>query len=93
MSKITKNNISFKIGNSVRVNNGTLCPDVEDLNIGGWQGRVSEVTEEEVAKTVEKIHKIYSWSWLGEEGLRIQKVFAGVDEEVRWNFLEHGRII
>lgn len=47
MSEITKNNIIFKIGDSVRVNNGTLCPDVEDLNIGGWQGRVSKVTEDE----------------------------------------------
>jgi len=135
MSEITKNNIIFKIGDSVRVNNGTLCPDVEDLNIGGWQGRVFEViededsniliciewdsitlknmpgyyieqcgregfdhltmnleaedieltksrdTEEDVSKTVEIIHKIYSWSWLGEEGKRIQKVLASVDEE------------
>lgn len=135
MSEITKNNIIFKIGDSVRVNNGTLSPDVKDLNIGRWQGRVSKITEDEdryvliciewdsitlknmpgyyieqcgregfdhltmyleaeeieltksrdteedVAKTVEKIHKIYSWSWLGEEGKRIQKVLAGVDEE------------
>ncbi|SNQ59052.1 hypothetical protein MNV_1050012 [Candidatus Methanoperedens nitroreducens] len=25
--------------------------------------------------------KTHSWSWLGEEGKRIQKVLTGVDEE------------
>ncbi len=39
-----KNDI--KIGDSVKVKNGVPCPDQKDLCIGGWQGRVSEITED-----------------------------------------------
>ncbi len=37
----------FKVGNSVKVKEGMPCPDMEDLIIGGWQGRVTEVYEYE----------------------------------------------
>jgi hypothetical protein len=128
-----KNRSSLKIGNSVRVKEGMPCPDLEDLCIGGWQGRVSEIgddndgngliyirwdsitlknmpryfidqceeegfeyermylwpedvelaecrdTEEDVAKATKKRPKRHSWSWLGEEGKRIQRVLADVD--------------
>ena len=130
-----KNSSSLKIGDSVKVREGTMCPDLEDLHIGGWQGRVSEIgeddsgtdlicirwdsitlknmpryfidqseeegleytkmdlwpedveqaecrdTEEDVAKIHAGISKRHSWSWLGEEGKRIQKVLADVDED------------
>jgi hypothetical protein len=62
-----KNSRSLKVGDSVKVKGGMQCPDLADLCIGGWQGRVSELGED--------------WSWLGEEGKRIQKVLAGVDED------------
>ena len=39
--------LSLKIGDSVKVKEGTMCPDLEDLCIGGWQGRVSEVGEDD----------------------------------------------
>ena len=129
-----KERSSLKIGNSVRVKEGMPCPDLEDLCIGGWQGRVSEIgedddgnglicirwdsitlknmpryfidqseeegfeyermflrpedvklaerrdTEEDVAKIIAERPKRHSWSWLGEEGKRIQRVLADVDE-------------
>ena len=129
-----KHSTSLKIGDSVRVKEGMPCPDLEDLCIGDWQGRVSEIgeddsgnglicirwdsitlknmprnfidqseeegleyermyiwpedvelaerrdTEEDVAKATKKSSKSHSWSWLGEEGKRIRKVLADVDE-------------
>jgi len=30
---------------SVKVKSGILCPDLEGLCIGGWQGRISEITD------------------------------------------------
>ena len=129
-----KKRSSLKIGDSVRVKEGVLCPDLEDLCIGGWQGRVSEIgeddsgndlicirwdsitlknmpryfidqseeegfeyermylwpedvelaerrdTEEDVAKILAESPKRRSWRWLGEEGKRIRRVLADVDE-------------
>jgi hypothetical protein len=37
-------------------------------------------TEEDAAKATKKSSKRHSWSWLGEEGKRIQRVLADVDE-------------
>jgi hypothetical protein len=34
----------FKIGDPVRVKAGMLYPDVPDLDISGWQGRVTDVS-------------------------------------------------
>jgi len=39
--------INLKKGDSVRVKKGIMCPDYKGLGIGGWQGRVSEITEDE----------------------------------------------
>ena len=38
-------------------------------------------SEKDVGEALEEISRSHSWSWLGEEGKRIQKVLAGVDEE------------
>jgi len=35
----------FKIGNSVKVKEGVICPDHDSLCIGGWQGRIFEIEE------------------------------------------------
>ena len=45
-----KKRSSLKIGNSVRVKEGMPCPNLEDLCIGGWQGRVSEIGEDDDGK-------------------------------------------
>lgn len=37
----------FKVGDSVKVKEGTVCPDMQDLIIGGWQGRISEITKDD----------------------------------------------
>lgn len=133
--KRKKKSAGLKIGDSVRVKEGVPCPDLEGLCIGGWQGRVSEIgeddkgkdlicirwdsitlknmprsfidqseeegvdyarmyltpedveraesrdNEEDAANVNQKILKSHSWSWLGEEGKRIQKVLAGIDED------------
>jgi hypothetical protein len=125
---------NLKMGDSVKVKEGTMCPDLKDLCIGGWQGIISEIgedddgndlicirwdsitlknmpryfvdqneeegleyarmylwpedvelvecrdTEEDAAKATKKSSKRHSWSWLGEEGKRIQRVLADVDE-------------
>lgn len=42
-----RNSISLEIGDSVKVREGIMCPDLEDLCIEGWQGKVSEVGEGE----------------------------------------------
>ena len=33
----------IKIGDTVVVKDGIMCPDIESLSIAGWQGRVSDV--------------------------------------------------
>jgi hypothetical protein len=34
----------YREGDAVRVKPGTACPDAPDLDIGGWQGRVTDLT-------------------------------------------------
>ncbi len=34
----------YREGDAVRVKPGTTCPDVPDLDIGSWQGRVTDLT-------------------------------------------------
>lgn len=35
--------VNIKVGGSVVVKDGIMCPDMESLSIAGWQGRVSDV--------------------------------------------------
>jgi len=41
-----RDNRSLEIGDSVKVREGMMCPDMEDLCIERWQGKVSEVGED-----------------------------------------------
>jgi len=43
MGKVEK----IKIGDSVVVKDGLMCPDMESLSIAGWQGRVLEISDED----------------------------------------------
>lgn len=45
----------MKIDDSVKVKNGILCPDLKDLCIEGWQGRISEITEDDDGNTIVRI--------------------------------------
>lgn len=125
----------MKPGDSVKVKEGIMCPNQEDLCLGGWQGRVFEIekdedgsilvgikwdsitlknmpasfidqcedegtdyatiylapeevepaaardTEEDVEEALAEISKKHAWSWLGEEGRRINEVLAGGEEK------------
>lgn len=35
----------FKVGDSVKVKEGIACPDMQDLLISGWQGKISDITK------------------------------------------------
>ena len=41
-----RDNMSLEIGNSVKVREGMMRPDMEDLCIETWKGKVSEVGED-----------------------------------------------
>ncbi len=41
-------NLKFKIGLSVKVKEGTLCPDDESYDLSGYQGRIFEIDEETI---------------------------------------------
>lgn len=37
----------FKVGDSVKVKEGIMCPDDDSVCIGGWQGRVFEIEKDD----------------------------------------------
>ena len=38
---------NLKIGDIVKVQEGVMCPDYKDLNISGWQGTVTDISEDD----------------------------------------------
>jgi len=36
----------FKVGDSVKVKEGVMCPDDDSVCIGGWQGRISDIEDD-----------------------------------------------
>ncbi|WP_207690266.1 calcium-binding protein [Desulfonema limicola] len=47
--------MKLKIGQSVKVKKGILCPDDPEFDICGWQGRISEINEETVGITWDSV--------------------------------------
>ena len=39
--------MKFKIGQTVKVKNGVLCPDDSEFNLSGWTGRIIDLVEDE----------------------------------------------
>jgi hypothetical protein len=130
-----KKTTNFKIGNSVVVKDGVMCPDMESLSIAGWQGRIIEILDEEddevlidikldsitlkslpkyyieqsedeglcwfrmilgvsdvnlttprdkekdTQKVIDELSELYYWSFLGEEGVRINEILKGIDSD------------
>ena len=37
----------FKVGDAIKVKEGIVCPDMQDLIISGWQGRISAITKDD----------------------------------------------
>ena len=135
-----KDSPTFRVGDSVAAKPGTKDPDF-DIEIGGWQGRISEIhpagnpdtvtvawdsvtlrqmpdwviaqseerglnwsligiefrdleladprdTERDVAQAIEALSREHAWSWLGEEGVRIGEILAGIDPDDEMALLE-----
>ena len=39
--------MKYKIGQTVKVKKGVLCPDDSEFNLSGWTGRIIELDEDE----------------------------------------------
>jgi hypothetical protein len=42
--------MKFKIGQTVKVKIGVLCPDDSEFNLRGWTGRIIDLVEDEELK-------------------------------------------
>ena len=42
--------MSFKVGDSVKVKEGIMCPDDDSVCIGGWQGRISDMEDDGIVE-------------------------------------------
>jgi len=40
----------FKVGDSVKVREGIMCPDDDSVCIGGWQGRISDIEDDDIVE-------------------------------------------
>lgn len=49
----TENSMNLKIGDSVIVNEGVNDPDFNDFSIGGWQGRIIHISDDEANPLIE----------------------------------------
>ena len=38
--------MSFKVGDSVKVKEGIMCPDDDSVHIGGWRGRIYDIEKD-----------------------------------------------
>ena len=84
-----KKHSSLKIGDSVKVKEGMQCPDLEDLCIGGWQGRILEIGEDDSGNdlicirwdsiTLKNMPR-YFIDQSEEEGFEYAKMYLGPEE-------------
>jgi len=76
--------MSFKVGDSVKVKEGIMCPDEDSVCIGGWQGRVSEIETDVVeirwdSITLKQLSREYIKE-SEEEGLGWTEMYLSTDE-------------
>ena len=38
---------NLKVGDSVKVRAGVICPDSEGIDIGGWQGEITDMSKDD----------------------------------------------
>lgn len=76
----------FKVGDSVKVKEGTMCPDDNSVRIAGWQGRVFEIEEDSKmvgirwdSITLEQLPREYIKK-SEKEGLGWTEMYLAVDE-------------
>jgi hypothetical protein len=67
--------ILFKIGDSVQVREGMLCPDDEPVDISGWQGRIFEIDDNLVG---------IRWDSITLEQLPLEYIKASEAEDLAW---------
>ena len=74
----------LKIGDSVKVKEGILCPDNSSIPIGSWQGRIIEIEEDTIGIGWDSITlKQIPFEYIKEcekEGLCWTEMYLGVDE-------------
>ena len=82
--------MKYKIGQTVKVNNGVLCPDDSEFNLSGWTGRIIELDEDDEPTvglefdsiTLKKIpEKFVKKS--EQEGLDWSKIYLDVNDLVK----------
>ena len=81
--------MKFRMGQSVRVKRGILCPDDPDFDLSGWQGRIIDIDEEEVDEptigitwdsiTLEEMPKTYIEK-SEKEGLSWSDIYLGPND-------------
>jgi len=74
----------MKTGNSVKVKEGIISPDYDDLVIGGWQGRVREINDDIItinldSKTITSLSEEYVIDSL-EEGFEFSEIMLFKNE-------------
>ncbi len=69
--------MKFRIGDSVKVKEGIMCPDDNSVCIGGWQGRVSDTEEDD---NIVKIH----WDSITLKQLPREYIKKSEEEELDW---------
>ena len=77
--------MAFKVGDSVKVKEGIMCPDDDSICIGGWQGRISDIEEDGIvgiswdSMTLKQLPDEYIRQ-SETEGLDWTKMYLSVDE-------------
>lgn len=80
----------IRIGADVKVKEGIMCPDMEGLEIGGWQGKIIEIVDNLVCiewddKTLDDMPN-YFIEQSEEEGLEHKLMYLYINEVEKINF-------
>jgi hypothetical protein len=78
LAKIEKETVDMKIGDSIKVKQGIISPDYDDLIIGGWQGRIIEINGNIVTMELDSI----TLSQLSED-----YIIGSLAEDVEWTLI------
>ena len=77
--------MKYKIGQSVRVKRGILCPDDSDFDLSGWQGRIIDIVEEEADESTIGI----SWDSITLKEMPKTYIEKSEKEDLSWSVIYH----
>ena len=79
--------MKYKIGQTVKVKNGVLCPDDSEFNLSGWAGRIIDLDEGEEPTVCIEFDSINDKN-IKEVSKQIKKAFDEIHTNtfVRYNF-------